>query len=284
LYEPDIKTDKVMISLHGNGSSVGFYSVNINNTLGKELTSKGIAYLSFSNTGAHLIQSFNQIVDGEKKRFYIGVAYELIKNCVQDIDGAVEFVKSKGYKHLYLFGNSTGANKICVYNKYKPNNPFEKYILKSGGDDAGIRYYFFGKEKFKKVLSICKAKIKSGKGRNLIPKYISNEVVSFQSYFDQLDPDGDYNTFPFYWGLNNIKIMKKKPFGEISLIKKPTLIIYGEKDEYCYGRVSDCVDLIKKKVQINKFKFEIIPDADHGFDGKEKELALSVVGFLRNKE
>ena len=52
----------------------------------------------------------------ERKRF--GMAYEKIKECIEDIDGAISFLKKHGYRKFYLAGASTGANKICVYNFY----------------------------------------------------------------------------------------------------------------------------------------------------------------------
>ena len=281
LYEPEIKTDKILIRLHGNGSSGGFYGVDNNNILGKKLTESGISYLTFTNIGGHLIQRFDQIINDGRSRILGGSAYELIKDCIYDIDGALNFVDFRGYKDIYLMGASTGANKIAVYNKYKPTNKIKKYILECGGDDAGSYYAPFGERKFNEVLEICKQKIARIQGLKLIPKKILNYPLSYQSLFDLINPEGDYNIFPFYWQLNNTVIMKKKPFGEVAKIDKPTLIVYGSEDEYCYGRVPDCVDLLKKVTAgKNNFRFEIIEGADHGFLGKWQELANKVVDFI----
>lgn len=282
LYEPEKSSDKVLIYLHGNGTSGGLYSVEANNIFGKLLTDNGISYLPFTNTGGHLIQKFDKIVDGEKERVKIGVAYELIKDCVSDIDGAINFVKSRGYKHIYLIGASTGANKICVYNFYKPDNLVDKYILESGGDDSGIYYNEVGESVFRKAINICRKKIAEGKETDLVPKYLSDSPISFQSLYDQINPDGDYNDFPFYWELNQIKMMKKSPWREVRKIEKPALVIYGDSDEYCYGRVPECVDLIKKAVAGKKnFKFKIIAGADHSFSANKEEFAREVLEFLK---
>ena len=93
------------------------------------------------------------------------MAHEKIKDCVLDIDGAVKFLQKLGYKEFYLAGSSTGANKICVYNHYKPKNIFKKYILICGGDDTGIYYSALGNKKFFKILNESKAKIKKGLGK-----------------------------------------------------------------------------------------------------------------------
>lgn len=281
LFEPDTQSDSVLIYLHGNGSAGGMYSVELQNTFGTTLTAQGISYFTFTNIGGHLIQKFDRIIGEEKERYTAGVAYELIRDCLGDIDGAVRFLQSRGYKHIYLVGSSTGANKICVYDYYKKKNEIEKYVLLSGGDDSGIYYQSVGDDLFHHVLELCETRIKNGKGRMFVPKYISESPISFQSLYDQINPEGDYNTFPFWWTLNNINIMKKDPFREVKRIGKPTLVLYGNDDEFCYGRVPDCVELIKKAVAgKDNFRFGIIPDADHSFNGKRKELASQVAAFL----
>ncbi len=282
LYEPEKGSDEVSIYLHGNGSSGGFYSVEMQNIFGKTLTDNGISYLTFTNTGGHLIQKYDRISNGKNERVAAGVAYELIKDCLVDIDGAINFVKERGYKHIYLIGSSTGANKICVYDFYKENNIVEKYVLESGGDDSGLYYSAVGDSKFKLALQMCEKKIKEGKGRNLVLKYLYRTPMSYQALYDQINPEGDYNIFPFFWQLNGIAIMKKEPWREIKKITKPALVVYGDEDEYCYGKLHDCVGLIKNAVVgRNNFRFEIIPGADHAYFGKRKELAEKVVEFLK---
>jgi pimeloyl-ACP methyl ester carboxylesterase len=154
-------------------------------------------------------------------------------------------------------------------------------MLESGGDDSWLYYQDFGKKGFEKMLAMCRREIKKGNGKIIIPESVDDSPISYQSLYDTINPDGDYNTFPFNWQLNGIKVMKKKPWREIQSIKVPTLIIYGGKDEFCYGKVSDCVDLIRKVVKGKKnFQFEIVLGADHGFYKFENKLADKVVEFL----
>jgi pimeloyl-ACP methyl ester carboxylesterase len=284
LYSSQARTDRILISLHGNGSAAGFYNVNNKNTFGKITTENSIDFLTFTNTGGHLIQKFDQIVNGKTNRVQIGVAYELINNCIQDINGAIKFVKTRGYKHIYLIGHSTGANKIGVYNYYLPNNEVEKFVLESGGDDSGLYYAVVGPKKFNQVIQKCKDKVRTHKGQEFVPKTWVSGVISYQSLLDQINPDGDYNTFPFYWELNKVKIMKKNPWREILSITKPCLVIYGDRDEYCYGRNVECVDLIKRAAAgKDNFSFQTIKDADHGYTGHEEILVQSVVKFLSER-
>lgn len=283
LFEPSKKTKKVLIVLHGNGSSSVFYNSKFTNSWAKELTRKGISYFAFNNRGAHYIKKLHKINEsGEDERVKYGMAYELIKDCVKDIDAVVNFLKSRGYIKFYLIGFSTGANKICVYNYYKPKNPISKYILSAGGDDTGIIYDTIGNNQmFFKYLKKAKLMIDSGKGEKMVPKYILNWFISYQSFYDEANPDGDYNTFPFNEVFNDLKLSKKRLFREYKSIKKPTLVIYGENDEYAWGDVSRVIKLLKKEAPKSvRFNFKVIPQTGHGFDGKESELIKEVVSWL----
>jgi len=278
LYSPKDKTNKVALYLHGNGSASIFYSPEKMNYLAKSLNKKQIAFFPFNNRGAHYIHKLAKTNKEEKK---YGTALELIKDCIQDIDGAIDFLKQLGYRELYLIGSSTGANKIAVYHYYKIKNQVKKYILLSGGDDTGLYYEQLGPKRFKDMLAKCRSKIASGLGDQLIPEYLGGGIISYQSLYDTINPDGDYNIFPYNEYFNHLHLSKKNLFRELKTINRPTLVIYGEHDEYCYGRVGDCVGVLKKECSDKKlFTFEIIPDTNHRLEGKTVELANIICDWL----
>lgn len=284
LYEPVKKTDKVVMYLHGNGSSSIFYSTEKMNTFAEELNAKGVTFFPFNNRGAHYIKTLDKVDGDTEESIEYGMTYELIKECILDIDGAIVYLKTKGYTEFYLAGHSTGANKIVVYNKYKPENEVSKYILLAGGDDTGGYFELLGKNKFMNLLKKLNEEIQAGNGRKLISKYLVNLIISNQSLYDTINPEGDYNMFPFYEyikKLRKLKISKKPLFGEYKQMTKPSLVIYGDADEYCYGNVERCVNILKTQTEgKNNFRYEIITDANHGFDGKTKELAQIMAEWL----
>src|SRR3989344_1922643 len=282
LYESNKKTDKAVIFLHGNGSASIFYKVDEINLFAKYLNEKGIAFFPFNNRGAHWIKKLNRIADGEKERVLYGMAYELIKECILDIEGAVKFLKGEGYKKFYLIGESTGANKIVVYHYYRRKNRITKYILLSGGDDVSVylNFYFKKDKRFLfEMIKKCKDKIKKGKGRELVSlELIPDPLISYQSLYDTINPEGDYNIFPFDDYLHKLKLSRKPLFREFKTIDKPTLVVYGELDEYGPAPVRDCVEVLKKECSDPKlFTFKIIKDTDHGMTGKEEELIKHII-------
>jgi dienelactone hydrolase len=270
LYETK-GSKKVVIYLHGNGSSSIFYGEKEHRDLPETLYKKGISTLKFNNRGANVIKGMDVVKGNKVERKLFGMAYEKIKDCVPDIDAAVKFLQKLGYKEFYLAGASTGANKICVYDHYKPKNIFKKYILICGGDDTGLYHSILGNKKFMKLLNESKAKIVDGHGEDLIRDILTTEVFSYQSFYDIANPDGDYNCFPFSEAFKMVNISKKPLFRYFKGIKKDSIVIYGEKDEYSWGDAKRVIDTLKKYQP--DFEYKIIEGADHGFTGKQDKLA-----------
>lgn len=252
------------------------------------LTTAGIAFFGFNNRGSGYIQKlrrYNHITFPDSREVIEeikgGTALELIKDCIHDINGAIVYLRSLGYKRFYLIGESTGANKICVYHYYQPDNPVEKYVLLSGGDDTGLYYKMLGKEAFFRMLERSENEIATGNGSRLIPEYIDTNLMSWQSLYDTIYPDGDYNIFPFNELFNSLKLSSKQLLREYRSIDRPVCVIYGGNDEFCYGRVSEIISLLKREVQHpDNAAFYIVPGADHGFTGKLPELTRIISDWL----
>ncbi|QQS43588.1 DUF1749 domain-containing protein [Candidatus Roizmanbacteria bacterium] len=281
LYEPKTPTKRAAIYLHGCGSSSVFYKP-VMNLWGKQFTQKNIAFFPFNNRGAHLVKSLHQETgEAEAERILGGTYYERIAECVNDIDGAITFLRANGYNTFYLIGHSTGANKIVVYNQLSKQNPVSKYILLAGGDDTGLNYEMFGEKRFQAALKRAKQEIDRGNEMKIAPKYLYPEPYTYRSLYDVLNPDGDYNTFPFYEYLHKQRLSKKPLFDMYRNIEKPMLIVYGEQDEFCFNNVNGCVEALKKNTNPKSHTtFEIISDTGHGFDGKEEELGKMMTEWL----
>ncbi len=281
LYEPTYPTNRAAIFLHGCGSSSVFYKPMMN-TWGKQFTENGISFFPFNNRGAHLIKSLHQETEGEESERVIGgTYYEKISECMYDIDGAVNFLKEKGYETFYLIGHSTGANKIVVYNTLNNQNPVTKYVLLAGGDDTGLNYEMLGEKHFYAALKRAKQEIDRGNGLKTVPKYLYPEPYTYRALYDVLNPDGEYNTFPFYEYLNNKKLTTKPLFQMYTKIEKPMLIVYGEQDEFCFNNVKGCMNALKKHTNPKAHAtFHVISETGHGFDGKEEELGSMMTKWL----
>ena len=266
LFEPKRKTQRAAIFIHGMGGSFESRRTNI---LARAFTRRGIAWFAFNNRGSYVMRRGG------------GMAMEKIRDCVQDLDAAIGELRRRGYRDITLIGHSTGANKIAVYNVYTRRNLVARYILLGGGDDTGLSFSFLGARRFHSALAKARAMIKAGRGDELAPRRYAPWVTSWRAFYDISNPDGDYNVFPFLEILRGIRLSKRPRFRHLRTIRKPTLVLYGDRDEFCFGDVSACVAILAGAIGARtNFELATLADADHGFHGHDEELARVMLDWI----
>jgi pimeloyl-ACP methyl ester carboxylesterase len=286
LYRPAKPTDKVAVWLHGMGDNGIFYSPERINALASALNAKDIALFAFNNRGAHGVKSLRILDDTlpeEDRHYQGGTYYEKIADSTKDIDGAVVFLRQGSYSTFYLLGHSTGANKICAYHVSAKNNPFSKYVLAGPGDDTGLFFSQLGEKKFWAALKYA-AKYSKTEPLRIMPKYSGMYPFSAKAAWDILNPDGGYNTFPYYESTVQ-RLGQKRLFDEYRKIDLPTLVIFGGDDEYTFtaGSTQKALDLFVEHTSNSMLKqndFVTVPYADHSFHGREEAFATSVADWL----
>jgi pimeloyl-ACP methyl ester carboxylesterase len=254
LYEPSRASKRAIVWLHGGGGS-SVFEARRTNRLAEVFVKMGMAYFPFNNRGAGIVSR-----DG-------GSAFERIRDCVPDIDGAIRELWRRGYRDITLAGHSTGANKIAVYDHYKPRNRVKRYILIAGGDDTGLLYKQLGARRFRALLAKAKAMRRSDE---LAPRIAGQTMLSWRAFYDVANPNGDYNVFPFYEVMTGTKL-SRRPFRFIRAIRKPSLYIYGDRDQYCFEDVPRCAAILAKYLN-DRAEIIVMRDADHGFHGRDEEL------------
>ena len=274
LYEPRRRTKRAAIWLHGTGGA-SIFDAPRTNTLARELVARGFAFFPFNNRGAHLVRRLRK----GKKRIGGGMTYEIIRDCVFDIDGAVRELRRRGYREFHLIGHSTGANKIAVYDRHKPRNPIRRYVLLGGGDDTGMIYAQLGPRRFARALEQARAMIKERRGHELVPPRLSPMSLSWRSFYDMANPNGDYNVFPFYEVMTGVRLGTRPRFRHLRAIRKPSLYVYGDRDEFSYDDVPRCMSILSEHVGPNA-EIVVMENADHSFSGREKELGELIAWFL----
>jgi pimeloyl-ACP methyl ester carboxylesterase len=277
LFEPAKRTRRALMFLHGTGGASIFDSRRTN-LLAPEILARGIAWFPFNNRGSHVVRRLRK----RTRSVAGGMAHELIRDCVHDIEGAVRELRRRGYRELYLAGHSTGANKVAVYASRKPRNPIRRYILLGGGDDTGLLYEHLGARRFRSAIETARAKIRGGDGDRFVPGSLSPLPMTWRAFYDQANPDGDYNVFPFLEIMRGIRLSRRRRFRHVRGIRKPTFAIYGERDEYFFGDVRRCVEILADAIgPKTNFEFAIMKDADHGFGGYERELGALMAEWLQ---
>ncbi len=146
----------------------------------------------------------------------------------------------------------------------------------------GLWYEDMGAELFQEVLSNARHAVEGGMGEDRpVTRRCFLEDFSYQSAEDILGPDGPYNCFPFYEVFQK-RLGKKKLFQEFASLDIPTLVIYGEQDEYVRFPIADVIVLLKS--HNSRAKYDVIANANHSFDGHEKILAERILTWIINIE
>jgi pimeloyl-ACP methyl ester carboxylesterase len=269
LFEPRRTSKNAIIWLHGGGGA-SVYESRRTNLLASLFIGQGIAFFPFNNRGSGLVRRAGDTLGGS--------AFERIRDCVADIDGAIRELWRRGYRDITLAGHSTGANKIAVYDHYKPRNRAKWYVFLAGGDDTGLLYASVGARRFKALLTKAKAMIKSRRGDALAPRIPGQTMLSWRALYDVANPEGDYNVFPFHEAMTGTKL-SRRPFRYIRAIRKPSLYIYGDRDEYSFDDVPRCVSILAEHVS-DRADIVVMRDADHGFGGREEELGGLIANWI----
>ena len=259
LYEPEEKSNKIVIHVHGLCGN--FYENRFLDILAKSYTNKGISFLTFNNRGTNFI---SELLKGNNFEI-IGGCYERFIDCLLDIEGAINYVKEKGYNNIILEGHSYGCNKVIYYYNKKKDNSISKIVLLAPCDIPQECAKFLGKEEYEIAKRESTKLINEGKQKQLINFSVNtNGKISAGTYYNDFLPDGENDFIRYKDGENS----KNKILNSIDI---PVLIVFGDADE-CV--LTENIETVKGYLNknIKNSNIQIINGADHSYTDKYEEL------------
>jgi pimeloyl-ACP methyl ester carboxylesterase len=265
LFEPDKKTTKAIIHVHGWVGN--FYENKFIDYIAKEAISKGFALLTFNNRGAGIVNDFIKRKGKKLSYVRIGGSLEKFEDCIFDIKSAIDFLSKNGYKKIVLEGHSLGCQKATFY-KYKTKDKrVQRLILLAPVDDVSFTKSAF-KSKYKESLKIAREMIKKGKGDRPVPKWMAfYELLNAKMFLNVADPESTSGSiFDFSGDLKEIKNVNCQ-----------VLVIFGSKDDY-QSSPEEKLRLLKRKVK--NCDIELVRNAGHGFTGFEDKLSKLIANWL----
>lgn len=260
------KAKSAIIWVHGLNSSA-FSKAHI----AHELSGADTAVLTFNNRGHDKV---TRIVRGEKK-ILAGGAHEVFTECVDDIQGAVDFAKKRGAKEIFLAGHSTGSQKIAYYASKKPDRAVRGLILMVPlSDYAGMK-----KEMSPAVLAraekAARQFVRAKKPHELLPRAVWPLVDDAQRFLSLYTPDSiEQSIFSYFDAKRTPKIFRS--------LKLPMLAIFAGADEYADRPAHDIVSWFTREAR-GSLRAVIIPDASHGFQGKEQIVARNIANWIARR-
>lgn len=228
----------------------------------------GWGFASFNNRGHGFMASIHKVDPKHPESFtYVngGAGYEIFADCIHDIHAVVDFMVSEGFEEIFLVGHSTGALKVCYSEGTNPH-PNVKGIVLTGPLSDQLDPAL-DKEEIAKNLIRMRQLVTEGLG----------EVLQTGLFFFPMTPKRYLSLFSKGSVEEVFDYGESKPkMSTFHAITKPVFVIISEKDEYLDRPAEHVLIVFASTTGSKKYTGIVFPDANHGFEGKEKE-AVSVI-------
>ncbi|MCA9366077.1 alpha/beta hydrolase [Candidatus Kaiserbacteria bacterium] len=271
LYEPDTKTESVLVHIHGMGGN--FYENKFLDFVAKKLTDNGFAFCVFNNRGCEFLKDTYRIVDGKDPEMVrVGTTYEKFEESPLDIEAFIDFVEERGFSDIHLSGHSLGCPKVAYYMAETNDSRIKSLLLLSPSDMLGL--VRSNKEQFEKEITEAKKLVAENKGDTILSEWVWGEYpVSANTYLSLFDDNAKDAIFNFHDPDDKLETLGK--------ITVPTYAVMGTKDDALVVPIDETFSRLEIALaSTSKKRTEILGDANHGYRGHEQEIADAVAGWL----
>ena len=261
------KPRRLIIWVHGLSSST-FSMLHVV----RELADGKTAVLTFNNRGAEKIIDVRK--EGKKaKSLRAGSAHEVFTECVDDIQGAINFARKNGVKKIYLAGHSTGCQKSIYWAYVKKGIGIKGIILLAPVSDYAGALAKYGKNKLEKAAAYARRLVKRGKPDELLPRSVwSEELNDAQRFLSLYTPDSIEEIFSYAQPKKNPRVFKS--------VSTPILAMLAAEDEFADRPAPELAAWFEKHSRSKRFKSAVIPAVHHGFKGAERKVAKIIKEFI----
>lgn len=273
MAQDNIRLNGMLFSRPGSGKTCvifihGMKSTFINNislALAAGLD-KRFAFFSFSNRGHDAVFSASRFVGNRRKRIAAGTNFEKFEDCIYDIGGAIDAMRSIGYRRFVLVGHSTGCQKVIYYQYKKRDRRVAAIVLVGPADDYSLFRNDLGR-RHGAVLKACRKLMRSGIADEIPDKEVGFSAQRLDSVLNLDRPEA--RIFDYNGGM--------KEFGSI---KTPILAIFGSEEQYKTMKISRYLEILDKKSNSSRFNGLEIWGADHFFEGYGGVLVKNINAWL----
>jgi len=251
---------RVFIYIHGLSGNL------FHQEIFQELVDRNTAVLAFNNRGSGVIANFRHICRKSAKgyrRETIGAGHEIFTDCFDDIEGAMAATRAHGAKDVFLFGHSTGCQKIAYYLARKPKNAVRGAILVSPISDYATALRG-DRRRLSRAVVCARRLVASGKGNSLLPPTVTDYVVDAQRFLSLNTPESREEIFTYASGRQPL-ILRRAGC--------PLLVLLGEDDDCADRPVSEIAAWFRGNLPRTDDAVEVLPAVGHSFSKNEKKIA-----------
>jgi len=259
------KPRHLVVWVHGLGSSAFGMHRAVRSIAGKRT-----AVLTFNNRGHDVVSKLRR----GKRSILGGTAHEKFTDCIDDIQGAINFVRRQGIKNVYLAGHSTGCQKSIYWAAQKKGRGVKGIILLAPVSDYAAALKYDREGKLARLTKTARQLVRSGKKHALMPESILNDgsLNDAQRFLSLNTPDSAETVFPYEQNGKRPRTLQR--------VKKPILVLWPEKDEYADRPAKDIAAWFEAHIS-SPHRVVIVPKAAHSFRGAERRVAREVRKFIR---
>jgi len=259
------KPKRIIVWVHGLGGSL--FS---NASIVERLVDHDTAVVTFNNRGHDKIASVPR-ADGT--RIKGGAAHEIFTDCVDDVQGAINFIRRQGIKSIYLAGQSTGCQKSIYWASQKGRGVKGIILFAPISDYSAFRVEYETK-KISRAVAHARRLIREGKRDELLPSHVWGWpwIADAQRIISLCAGTGPEEIFT-YWDEGQIPTTLRK-------IRIPILVLLAQKDEFADRSAKNIVAWFERNIK-SKHRVVIVPNVGHGFKGGEKTAASAVREFMK---
>lgn len=262
------RPEQVFIFIHGLGGNLFSRS-----ELTSLLASGKSAVLVFNNRGSGTINYWKRGTKISSSYFLAGVAHEVFSDCVDDLDGAVDYVAARGIKKIFLLGHSTGCHKSIFYLAKRPHSLVSGAVLLAPVSDYAGLSRMVTKSSYRQALTAARKLVSLGQPQALLPPGLWILPLSAQRFLSLYTPESQEEIFSYASG--KLPTMLRR-------VKRPLLAFFAESDQFGDRPAEDLADWfdIHRRGR-EQSKAVIIAGAEHGFGGYEAILAASINSWIK---
>jgi alpha-beta hydrolase superfamily lysophospholipase len=230
------------------------------------------AVLAISNRGHDKITGVKRLnADIPKGYEYIdaGEAHEVFTECVDDIQGAVNFMREQGVESIYLLGHSTGCQKSVFYLSRSTKDACVKgAVLVCAVSDYAYTVKTEDPVKLQKAVEHARRLVAEGRPHELLPLDVWPDLYDAQRFLSLNTPDSEEEIFSYSQPQKQPTTLKQ--------VTDPLLVIYAGADEYLDRPVAEAVRWFEEATTGKPVVIKIVEGASHNLEGARKQ----VVGLI----
>lgn len=261
------KPKRVIVWVHGLSSTL-FRNIHFVDSL----VTGDTAMLIF-NTRGHDTISRSRHSNPKAKSRLGGGSYEIFTECVDDIQGAVNFAQKSGAQEIFVGGISTGCQKSVYWAaKAKNKKRVKGIILLAPISDYAADVALVGKVKILKAKAVAERMVKGQKKHDLLPFDAWHWPISAQRFLSLYSGEGAEEIFT-YWDRTRIP----RIFKSVTL---PILALFADRDEFADRSSEEMAEWFATNTQSQYFRAGIVPKVGHSFRGGETRVAELIRGWI----